>query len=44
MALHAGRATGEENLATLLPHLLGTAARISADLAAVGRFSPVPTG
>jgi IclR family pca regulon transcriptional regulator len=44
VALHAGRATGEESLATLLPHLLETAARISADLAAVGRFSPVPTG
>ncbi|WP_406424088.1 helix-turn-helix domain-containing protein [Streptomyces sp. NBC_00873] len=44
VALHAGRATGEESLAALLPHLLETAARISADLAAVGRFSPVPTG
>ncbi|MFE7324004.1 IclR family transcriptional regulator C-terminal domain-containing protein [Streptomyces sp. NPDC057565] len=44
VALHAGRATGEESLATLLPPLLETAARISADLAAVGRFSPMPTG
>ncbi|MGW1087784.1 IclR family transcriptional regulator domain-containing protein [Streptomyces sp. NPDC002596] len=44
VALHAGRATCEESLATLLPPLLETAARISADLAAVGRFSPVPTG
>ncbi|MET9657144.1 IclR family transcriptional regulator C-terminal domain-containing protein [Streptomyces sp. NPDC006510] len=41
VALHAGRAAPEESLAALLPHLQQTAARISADLAAVGRFSPL---
>ncbi|MFC0598201.1 IclR family transcriptional regulator domain-containing protein [Streptomyces palmae] len=44
VALHAGRAPAEESLAALLPPLLETAARISADLAAVDRFSPVPAG
>ncbi|WP_225798902.1 IclR family transcriptional regulator C-terminal domain-containing protein [Streptomyces sp. NK15101] len=44
VALHAGRATPEESLAALLPPLRETAALISADLAAVGRFSPVTTG
>ncbi|MFF5426604.1 MULTISPECIES: IclR family transcriptional regulator C-terminal domain-containing protein [unclassified Streptomyces] len=44
IALHAGRATPEESLATLLPPLRETAALISADLAAVGRFSPVAPG
>ncbi|MFI6417471.1 IclR family transcriptional regulator C-terminal domain-containing protein [Streptomyces sp. NPDC050842] len=41
VALHAGRSSAEESLAALLPHLLGTAAAISADLAAVSRWSPV---
>ncbi|MEU1867036.1 IclR family transcriptional regulator domain-containing protein [Streptomyces gardneri] len=41
VALHAGRCPAEESLAELLPHLLGTAAAISADLAAVSRWSPV---
>ncbi|MDV5149961.1 IclR family transcriptional regulator C-terminal domain-containing protein [Streptomyces sp. SBC-4] len=41
VALHAGRRSAEESLAELLPHLLGTAAAISADLAAVSRWSPV---
>ncbi|MFF0473738.1 IclR family transcriptional regulator C-terminal domain-containing protein [Streptomyces sp. NPDC004284] len=41
VALHAGRATPEESLATLLPALRETAALISADLAAVGRFTRV---
>ncbi|WP_329619596.1 helix-turn-helix domain-containing protein [Streptomyces sp. NBC_01255] len=41
VALHAGRRSAEESLAALLPHLLGTAAAISADLAAVSRWSPV---
>ncbi|MEU7072089.1 IclR family transcriptional regulator C-terminal domain-containing protein [Streptomyces narbonensis] len=41
VALHAGRGTAEESLAELLPPLLGTAAAISADLAAVSRWSPV---
>ncbi|MFI9291239.1 IclR family transcriptional regulator domain-containing protein [Streptomyces gardneri] len=41
VALHAGRGPAEESLAELLPHLLGTAAAISADLAAVSRWSPV---
>ncbi|MFE0734840.1 IclR family transcriptional regulator C-terminal domain-containing protein [Streptomyces sp. NPDC058855] len=44
IALHAGRATPEESLAVLLPPLRETAALISADLAAVGRFSPVAPG
>ncbi|MFF0559554.1 IclR family transcriptional regulator C-terminal domain-containing protein [Streptomyces sp. NPDC004266] len=44
VALHAGRATPEESLAALLPPLRETAALISADLAAVDRFSPVTTG
>ncbi|MEU0406167.1 IclR family transcriptional regulator C-terminal domain-containing protein, partial [Streptomyces sp. NPDC006197] len=44
VALHAGRAAPEESLAALLPPLRETAALISADLAAVGRFSPVTTG
>lgn len=44
VALHAGRATPEESLAALLPHLWETAARIGADVAAVSRFSPVVTG
>ncbi|MGW3269581.1 IclR family transcriptional regulator domain-containing protein [Streptomyces sp. NPDC001056] len=44
VALHAGRATPEESLAALLPHLGETAARIGADVAAVSRFSPVVTG
>ncbi|MGW0878352.1 IclR family transcriptional regulator domain-containing protein [Streptomyces sp. NPDC002671] len=44
VALHAGRATPEESLAVLLPHLRETAARIGADVAAVSRFSPVATG
>lgn len=41
VALHAGRRSPEESLATILPHLLGTAAEISADLTAVGRWSPL---
>ncbi|MFD3660000.1 IclR family transcriptional regulator C-terminal domain-containing protein [Streptomyces sp. NPDC058659] len=41
VALHAGRRSAEESLAALLPHLRGTAAAISADLAAVSRWSPV---
>ncbi|MFE1546149.1 IclR family transcriptional regulator C-terminal domain-containing protein [Streptomyces sp. NPDC058718] len=41
VALHAGRHSPEESLTALLPHLLGTAAAISADLAAVSRWSPV---
>ncbi|MFE5908179.1 IclR family transcriptional regulator C-terminal domain-containing protein [Streptomyces wedmorensis] len=44
VALHAGRATPEESLAALLPPLRETAALISADLAAVARFSRVATG
>ncbi|MFF7438458.1 IclR family transcriptional regulator C-terminal domain-containing protein [Streptomyces sp. NPDC008122] len=44
VALHAGRATPEESLTTLLPALRETAGRISGDVAAVGRFSSVPTG
>ncbi|MEU1230651.1 IclR family transcriptional regulator C-terminal domain-containing protein [Streptomyces sp. NPDC005828] len=44
VALHAGRTTPEESLATLLPALRETAGRISGDVAAVGRFSSVPTG
>ncbi|MEV8590433.1 IclR family transcriptional regulator C-terminal domain-containing protein [Streptomyces sp. NPDC051180] len=44
VALHASRATPEESLAALLPPLRETAALISADLAAVGRFSRVATG
>ncbi|MEX0173328.1 IclR family transcriptional regulator domain-containing protein [Streptomyces sp. LMG1-1-1.1] len=44
VALHAGRATPGESLAALLPPLRETAALISADLAAVGRFSRVATG
>ncbi|MGW1514716.1 IclR family transcriptional regulator domain-containing protein [Streptomyces sp. NPDC002394] len=44
VALHAGRTTPEESLTALLPALRETAGRISADVAAVGRFSPVPTG
>ncbi|CAM5630305.1 IclR family transcriptional regulator domain-containing protein [Streptomyces tanashiensis] len=43
VALHAGRATPEESLAALLPPLRETAAQISADLSAVGRFSRVPS-
>ncbi|MFF7778246.1 IclR family transcriptional regulator C-terminal domain-containing protein [Streptomyces tanashiensis] len=43
VALHAGRATPEESLTALLPPLRETAAQISADLSAVGRFSPVPS-
>ncbi|MFF2779796.1 IclR family transcriptional regulator C-terminal domain-containing protein [Streptomyces sp. NPDC058052] len=43
VALHAGRSTPEESLATLLPQLRETAGRISADLASVGRHTPVPT-
>ncbi|MFD6761933.1 IclR family transcriptional regulator domain-containing protein [Streptomyces roseolus] len=42
VALHAGRCTPEESLATLLPHVRATAGLISADLAAVGRHTPVP--
>ncbi|MCX5107437.1 helix-turn-helix domain-containing protein [Streptomyces sp. NBC_00378] len=42
VALHAGRCPAEQSLAELLPHVMETAARISADLAAVGRWSPVP--
>ncbi|MFE7111671.1 IclR family transcriptional regulator C-terminal domain-containing protein [Streptomyces sp. NPDC057575] len=42
VALHAGRCPAEQSLAALLPHLAETAARISADLTAVGRWSPVP--
>ena len=41
VALHAGRHSPEESLTALLPHLLETAAAISADLAAVSRWSPV---
>ncbi|MGW6392925.1 IclR family transcriptional regulator domain-containing protein [Streptomyces sp. NPDC055103] len=41
VALHAGRHSAAESLTALLPHLLGTAAAISADLAAVSRWSPV---
>ncbi|MEU3688413.1 IclR family transcriptional regulator domain-containing protein [Streptomyces narbonensis] len=41
VALHAGRGSAEESLAELLPHLLGTAAAISGDLAAVSRWSAV---
>ncbi|MFE4619363.1 IclR family transcriptional regulator C-terminal domain-containing protein [Streptomyces sp. NPDC056747] len=41
VALHAGRHSEEESLTALLPHLLETAAAISADLAAVSRWSPV---
>ncbi|MFB7452778.1 IclR family transcriptional regulator C-terminal domain-containing protein [Streptomyces sp. NPDC056194] len=44
VALHAGRSTPEESLTTLLPALRETAGRISGDVAAVGRFSSVPTG
>ncbi|WP_017236550.1 IclR family transcriptional regulator domain-containing protein [Streptomyces sp. SS] len=44
VALHAGRATPEESLAALLPPLRETAGLISADLAAVARFSRVATG
>ncbi|MFF8835432.1 IclR family transcriptional regulator C-terminal domain-containing protein [Streptomyces sp. NPDC015130] len=41
VALHAGRGAPEESLAQLLPHLLATAAAISADLTAVTRWSAV---
>ncbi|KOG36853.1 MULTISPECIES: IclR family transcriptional regulator domain-containing protein [Streptomyces] len=44
VALHASRATPQESLAALLPPLRETAGLISADLAAVGRFSRVATG
>ncbi|MFB6837748.1 IclR family transcriptional regulator C-terminal domain-containing protein [Streptomyces sp. NPDC056361] len=44
VALHAGRATPAESLSALLPPLRETAALISADLGAVGRFSRVATG
>ncbi|MFE0647141.1 IclR family transcriptional regulator C-terminal domain-containing protein [Streptomyces sp. NPDC059534] len=44
VALHASRATPEASLAAILPPLRETAALISADLAAVGRFSRVATG
>ncbi|MFF6787956.1 IclR family transcriptional regulator C-terminal domain-containing protein [Streptomyces filamentosus] len=43
VALGAGRCAPEESLAVLLPQLRETAGRISADLAAVGRHTPVPT-
>ncbi|WP_282694478.1 IclR family transcriptional regulator C-terminal domain-containing protein [Streptomyces sp. CC208A] len=43
VALHAGRSTPEESLSALLPQLRETACRISADLAAVGRHTPVPS-
>lgn len=42
IALNAGRCAPEESLAAVLPHLWETAVRISADLAAVGRHTPVP--
>ncbi|MFF9145594.1 IclR family transcriptional regulator C-terminal domain-containing protein [Streptomyces sp. NPDC014861] len=44
VALAAGRSSPEESLATLLPRLRETAGRISADLASVGRHTPVPSG
>ncbi|MEU0632935.1 IclR family transcriptional regulator C-terminal domain-containing protein [Streptomyces sp. NPDC005989] len=42
VALHAGRCPAEQSLAVLLPHVMEAATRISAELAAVGRWSPVP--
>ncbi|MFJ3768813.1 IclR family transcriptional regulator C-terminal domain-containing protein [Streptomyces sp. NPDC090082] len=40
VALHAGRGPAEASLASLLPALRETAARISTDLSTVSRFSP----